>query len=437
MDVSDHASLMQGLAKMAALPDLQSDFPEQYSKHWQNQGKSGTVQIFNARLIDQPCELTFSLFFSGEQVIQTGILVKFQDQAAINEVRKGDVFDFKNTQRLDPVAILKELVASITGEATETSSESTSFTLAVDDDAESEVFRSVQQLTGMSRDALTTHWSHLLATNQDRPGIDRASPIIKTWLKKQRDLLDMQFLQDAHLLEPRTQETSVFTAHGRTYTVTLHELRGRLIREKIDHAQPEWWGGTFYAISHGRLTRIPHDQKDRLLALKSFDDGLEFPVEDIFVDHRHIYSVIFTADKAIVWRTRTTSPSLPDRAAPARVERAKVPKGVAQRPQDSTTTEETTNPSPETPKVHPFVLARAEKNYMESLHGKSPNLNAHRQEFMKLLYDSDESHFAGHAEKLSAEMAAAAARVLGRDAAGLSRESALLRAHATIFYAEM
>ena len=90
MDVSDHMSLMQSLAKMAALPDLQSDFPEQYSKHWQNQGKSGTVQIFNARLIDQPCELTFRLFFCGEQVIQTGILVKFQDQAAINEVRKGD-----------------------------------------------------------------------------------------------------------------------------------------------------------------------------------------------------------------------------------------------------------------------------------------------------------------------------------------------------------
>jgi hypothetical protein len=34
-------------------------------------------------------------------------------------------------------------------------------------------------------------------------------------------------------------------------------------------------------------------------------------------------------------------------------------------------------------------------------------------------------------------MAAAAARVLGRDAAGLTRETALLRAHVTIFYAEM
>ena len=127
----------------------------------------------------------------------------------------------------------------------------------------------------------------------------------------------MHFCRMPTWLNRRTQETSVFTAHGRTYTVTLQEMRGRLIREKIDHAQPEWWGGTFYAISHGRLTRIPHDQKDRLLARRCFDDGLEFPVEEIFVDHRHIYCVIFTADEAIVWRTRNTSPSLPDTAAPA------------------------------------------------------------------------------------------------------------------------
>src|SRR5437763_1449559 len=54
MDSSTLKHLMGQFAKMVARPDLKPGFPEQYVKHWENQGRSGKVQIVAVQLVDQP-----------------------------------------------------------------------------------------------------------------------------------------------------------------------------------------------------------------------------------------------------------------------------------------------------------------------------------------------------------------------------------------------
>ena len=302
MDVTSQRLYMEQFAKMVDRPDLRPGVPEQYRKNWENRGRPGTVQIFTVQLVDQPCEVTFSLFFDGEEVIQTGIRVKFRNVEIINGVRKGDVLDYKKRGRIDPVTFLKQHYGSkgLVQERAE------SFTLAVDDDSEPQVWRAVQQLTGQTAEAIKELWRELINTNVNRAGKDQVSPIIKTWLKGQRDKLDMLFLNDVLLLEPREREITYFSGHGHNYMVVCRRLAGRAIRAKIDNADPQWWGGTYYAIRQGELVRMPHDEKDRLKVIKSFDTTMEFPVEEIYVEARHIYSVMFIADEALVWRTRDT-----------------------------------------------------------------------------------------------------------------------------------
>src|SRR4051812_4729843 len=115
MDVTVQKHLMGQFVAMVDRPDLRSGFPEQFQKHWENQGKSGTVQMFRVGLVDQPCEITYSMFFTGdvEEIMQTGIHVKFKGETIINEVRKGDALDFRRTKRIDPVAFLKETFGTV------------------------------------------------------------------------------------------------------------------------------------------------------------------------------------------------------------------------------------------------------------------------------------------------------------------------------------
>jgi len=314
-----------------------------------------------------------------------------------------------------------------------------SFTLAVDDDSEAQVYRAAEQLSGRSVKELQQLWSELLQTNPTRAGKDQISPIIKTWLKSQRDRLDMQYLGDAELLQPRLQEVTSFFAHGRNYTVVCKRLPGQVIRAKIDSADPEWWGGRYYAIRQGVLVRVPHDAKDRQLALKSFSTSLEFPVEDIYVETRHIYCVVFIADEALVWRTRdTVNPDMPyvgPAGEPGKKEKQKP--GMKRKGAVSAVGAEAPQPAaPAPPAVHPFQLARAEKGYMEALQTKSPDLNDRRQEFMGLLFESDRSRFGRRAEELQMEMEEVIGQSLKRDVGAMQREIALVRAHVTIFYAE-
>ena len=93
--------------RMIARSDLRSEFPEQYKKNWENKGVNGSVQIIRCKIADCPCELVFSLFFSADEVVQTGIVIKFEGQTLLNEVQKGDSLGFQATRRIDPVAFLK------------------------------------------------------------------------------------------------------------------------------------------------------------------------------------------------------------------------------------------------------------------------------------------------------------------------------------------
>ncbi|HVT82128.1 MAG TPA: hypothetical protein VHM90_15910, partial [Phycisphaerae bacterium] len=113
MDSADYEKLLERFVRMVDKPGLKSEFPEQYQKHWENRGRSGIVQIIQAHLVNEPCELKFSLFFDGAEVIQTGILIKFQREPVINEVRKGDILNYRDQQRVDIVAFLKNSFGTV------------------------------------------------------------------------------------------------------------------------------------------------------------------------------------------------------------------------------------------------------------------------------------------------------------------------------------
>ncbi len=439
-----HAALhptVKRFLKMVARPDLRSEFPEQYQKNWEDKGEMGVVRIIRCRIADHPCELTFSLFFMGEAVKQTGIVIKYQGEALLNEVRKGDVLRFHATKRIDPVVFLKESYpTSSPGMPTG----SVSYALEVDDDAEAEVFRAVEQLTGKSEYELRDIWQELIATNTTRRGTDQVSPIIKTWLKRERDRIDLQYLRFAELLLPRAQEVAYFSAHGHTCIVVARRMHGGRIRRMIDAVEPEWWGGTFYGLNMGKLVRMPHEQKDRLLALKSFTGELEFPVEEIYIDNRHIYAVLFVGQEALVWRT--LDQAAPDftgvmpvvAAAPAEKSESflsRLKRKAAAAPAVPVEQAEAALPY-EAPSVHPYLVARAEKAYMAALRERSAELKEARKEFLQLLYDSNVGRFLNNPEEFKGEIQGAIAKALRKDAAGIQKEAALIEAHVTIFYAE-
>lgn len=435
MDVSAQRVLTGQFVKMVDRPDLRPGLPEQYKKNWENRGRTGTVQIFTVPLVDQPCEVTFSLFFDGEEVIQTGIRVKFRNAELINVVRKGDALDYQRRQRIDPVAFLKQHYGS-KGLA---QGGAESFTLAVDDDSEPQVWRAVQQLTGQTADAIKDMWQELINTNASRPGKDRVSPIIKTWLKSQRDKLDNLFLNDVWLLEPREQEITYFQGHGHNYMVVCKRVSGQIIRAKIDSADPEWWGGTYYAIRQGGLVRVPHDEKDRLKVFKAFDTTLDFPVEEIYVESRHVYSVVFVGEEALVWRTRDTmNPERPVYAPPEEPQKKGKFMGRFRRKEAEVVEmpEEEEPVAPAAPAVHPYDLAKAEKGYLEALQTRSAELNDRRQGYMRLLYASDVARFGNGPEELQIEMEGAVGQALKRDPLAMEREIALVRAHVMIFVTE-
>jgi hypothetical protein len=441
MDSSYQHAAMQRFVKMVDKPNLRSEFPEQFSKHWENKGRSGTVRIIQASLVNEPCDLKFSLFFDGEEVIQTGVQIKFQQEPLINEVRKGDVLDYKNTQRVDLVAFLKQNYGSLSADGLPREYTSASYALAIDDDAEPQVFRAVRQLTGKSEEEIKEQWTRLVATNPERPGKDRVSPIIKVWLKKERDRLDMQYLQDARILHPRTQEVTQFVAHDRFYTVITKNLSVDAIRANIDCADPEWWSGSFYAYVNTIFSRVPHDPRDRLTFLDQFDSSAEFLTEEIFVDNRHIYSVIYVGEEALVWRTRNQVSAAPVGAFQPPAEPAEP--GAGRKLLDRLTGKSLEAPGEAVmeleesslPAAHPYMVLRAEKAYLKAL-PKAPTLNERRREYFTLLYDSDPSRFRGNPDELLAEMDAPIARLMRKHAAALERERRLLHAHVVIFYDE-
>jgi hypothetical protein len=425
--------------KMVARPDLRAEFPEQYEKRWENKGFSGKVQIIRCKIADHPCELVFSLFFNADEVIQTGIVIKYQGEALLNEVRKGDALDFKTTRRIDPVAFLK---AAYPWTNTGTPPDSVSFTLAVDDDSEAEVWRAVRQLTGKSDPELQLIWGELIASNAQRMGKDQVSPIIKTWLKKERDRIDLEYLRFAQVLLPRSQDVVHFAVPGHTCAVVTKHMRGTQIRELIDAVEPEWWGGMFFGLNQGQLVRIAHEQKDRLLALKNFASAYEFPVEEIFIDNRHLYSVLFVGQEALVWRTRHQaaaefSMTMPTVAAAPDKGDGFLSRLKRKPPPPPPVPETDESPANEAPAMNPYKMVRAEKAYMEALRKKSGELKTLRKEYLQLLYDSDPRRFQNAPEELRAEIQGAIEKALGKDAAGIQKEAALIEAHVTIFFEEL
>ena len=442
MDTSVLRVLQKKFSKIVSKPDLKSELPEQNKKHWENQGRSGTQQIIHVRLVDQPCEMTFSLFMSPtDEVIQTGIVIKYQNEPVLNEVRKGDALGYKETKRIDPVAFLKGNFATATEEAPwgpgvgQVASDS--FTLEVDDDSEEEVFRAVEHLCGRTQEELKEFWQGLIAGNGTRLGKDQVSPIIKTWLKRERDRLDMQYLRDADLLLPKEKEIQDFAGHQRFYTVVSKRERGNVIREKVDSADPDWWGGMLYGNQRGKLVRVPHDPRDRVKLLKTFDGAVEFPVEEIFIDHRHIYSVVFIGEEALVFRTRNQVSTFLQKGAPkgpaqgdTRAQRLRASAAAPPKSDEEWAAEVTGE-------VHPFMVAKAEKAYMEALKKRTPELNAARKEFMELSYKANRWKFKANPEELKKEIEGAIVKALGKDVAGIQKEAALIGAHVTIFYAEI
>jgi hypothetical protein len=441
VDSVKHPSVRRFL-EMVARPDLRSEIPEQYQKHWENKGYSGNVQIVRCRIADHPCELTFSLFFNVDEVIQTGILIRFQGETLLNEVRKGDALDFMATKRIDPVVFLKQNYASA---GSGTRLESPSFTLAVDDDSEEPLFRAVLQLTGKGADDMRSIWAELLATNSQRLGKDQASPIFKTWLRRERDRIDLQYLRFARLLLPRSQDVVHFASQGHTCIVAGKRMRGTHIRQMIDAVDPEWWGGMFFGLNQGALVRVPHDQKDRLLALKSFASSYEFPIEEIFIDNRHLYSVLFVGPEALVWRTRhqavaDMSIALPEVAAtPAkggvlsRLKERFTPSSGAAAPAGPPAEE---SPADEAPSPNAYWVARAENAYMTALRDKSADLKNVRKQYLQVLYDSDVGRFYRNPAELLIEVQGTLEQALAKDPVALQKEAALAEAHVTIFYEE-
>jgi len=446
MEAANHPTVKRFL-HMVGRPDLRAEFPEQYQKNWENKGGKGTVQILHVKIAEHPCELTFSLFFNADEVIQTGIVVKYQDETLLNEVRKGDALNYGLTKRIDPVTFLKELFPTANAEAP---FDSTSFTLAVDDDSETEVWRAVRQLTGKSESELRVIWEGLIATNAHRLGKDQVSPIIKTWLKRERDRLDLEYLRFAQLLLPRAQEVVAFAAPGHTCVVVGKRMRGSEIRQMIDAVEPEWWGGTFFGRNQGHLVRVAHEQKDRLLALKSFESSFEFPVEELFIDNRHIYSVVFVGQEALVWRTRHEVPTEDSGAMPAVAAAPSKGEGFLARLKHKSTPSHLSPASPppqgapqadenmphQAPEAHPYLVARAEKAYMAALRAKSAELKGTRKEYLKLLYDSDRRRFANNPGELRSEIQGAIEKARRKDPAGIQKEAALIEAYVTILYEE-
>ena len=423
--------------QMIARPDLRAEFPEQFEKHWENKGLSGTVRILHFRIANHPCDLTFSLFFNGEEVVQTGIVIKYQGEPLLNEVQKGDSLNYMVAKRIDPIAFLK---LNYPNAGPGLPAETQSYTLAVDDDSEPEVLRAVQHLTGKSEFELQAIWQELLVTNDQRAGVHRVSPIIKTWLKKERDRIDLQYLRFAEILQPRTGDVMQYSRGAHQCVVVRKGISGQRIREMIDVAEPEWWGGMYFGMNQGQLVRVPHEAKDRYLVLEGLDSKFEFPVEEIFVDNRQIYAVMFVGEEALVWRTlhqaapdfSQTMPevaSLPQQPAKESglLSRLK-PKAVEPEPESSAM------PEPTAPEAHPYLVARAEKEYMAALRGRKPELKAARQEYLRLVYESDPNRYAANPAELSAEICGAAEKALGRDAAAIQREASLLDAYVTIFF---
>jgi hypothetical protein len=426
---------------MVARPDLRSEIPEQYQKHWENKGFTGTVQIVRCRIADHPCELTFSLFFNGEEVIQTGIMIRYQGETLLNEVRKGDALDYMASKRIDPVVFLKQMYPT-TGSGKRM--ESPSFTLAVDDDAEAPVLRAMRQLTGKDEEELRAIWAELLATNSKRLAKDQVGPIFRTWLRRERDRIDLQYLRFAELLQPRAQDVVQFAAQGHTGIVRCKRLRGTQIRAMIDAAEPEWWGGAFYGLNQGVLVRVAHEENDRLRVLKSFESGFEFPVEDIYIDNRHLYSVIFVGEEALAWRTRQqavadASMALPEVAAGST-------KGVLSRLKDKFAASPAAPAAGDAPvgQSQPedmpassgYWAARAEKAYMKALRDKSADLKNLRKEYLQALYDSSPARFYRNPAELLIEVQGAIEHALAKDPVALQKEAALIEAHVTIFYEE-
>ena len=431
-------STVRRFLKMVARPDLRADFPEQYQKHWENKGFSGNVQIIRCKIADHPCELVFSLFFNAGEVIQTGIVIKYQGEALLNEVRKGDTLNFRETRRIDPVAFLK---AAYPWTNTGTAPDSESFTLSVDDDSEAEVWRAVRHLTGKSDPEIQLIWGELIAGNSQRKGIDRVSPIIKTWLKKERDRIDLEYLRFAQVLLPRSQNVVHFAAPGHACAVVTKPMRGTRIRELIDAVEPEWWGGMFFGLNQGQLVRIAHEQKDRLLALKSFESSYEFPVEEIFIDNRHLYSVLFVGQEALVWRTRQQaaadfSMTMPTVAAGPHKGDGFLSRLKRKPPPPLPVPQADENPADEALAMNPYKMVRAEKAYMAALRKKTGDLKELRKDYLQLLYDSDPRRFQHNPEELRAEIQGAIEKALGKDAPGIQKEAALIEAHVTIFFEE-
>jgi hypothetical protein len=435
--------VVQRFLKMVARPDLHSEFPEQFEKHWENKGILGKVQIIRCRIADHPCELVFSLFFNEyDEVVQTGIVIKFEQETLLNEVQKGDALDFHATRRIDPIAFLKTNYP-VAGAVASTASKS--YTLAVDDNSEEELWRAVRQLTGKSDFEIREIWQELLNGNSKRLGKDQISPIINTWLKKERDRIDLQYLRFAQLLQPRAGNSVTFTAPNHTCVVACKHFPGTYIRGFVDAVDPEWWGGRFYRLNQGALECVAHEQQDRILALKSFDNAMEFPVEEIYIDNRHIYSVIFVGDEALVWRTKnqivTSVPgAMPTVATPSGkgeglLSRLKRKAASSAAPAAEPPADDLDRPGP--PAAHPYHLARAEKAYMAALAAKTPNLKEARQNYLKLLFESDPRRFRASREDFLAEIQGAISTALKRNPAAVQKEFALIEAHATILYDEM
>ncbi|HVT82791.1 MAG TPA: hypothetical protein VHM90_19290, partial [Phycisphaerae bacterium] len=316
------------------------------------------------------------------------------------------------------------------------------YALEIDEDSEPQVFRAVEQLTGRSAESLKEQWSALVATNPERSGMEQVSPIIRIWLKKVRDRLDMQYLQGARLLHPREKEVTQFVVNDRFFTVITKAFTGQEIRGKIDSTDPEWWGGAYYAYVNTVFSKVPHDSRDRFTFLDKYDLGAAFSCEEIFVDNRHIYTVIYTGEdgsEALVWRTRNqvSSEAIGIFQAPAEpAERGKTRQWIDKlagkdEPQaQAVETEESLLPA-----AHPYRVLQSEKAYVLAL-PRSPTLNERRREYISLLYDSDPSKYHGKMEQLLEEVDGLLRKVFKKNPPGLERERRLLQAHAVIFYDE-
>ena len=279
---------------------------------------------------------------------------------------------------------------------------------------------------------LKEQWSELVATNPQRSGMYQVSPIIRIWLKKERDRMDMQNLQGARILHPREQEVTRFATHHRFYTVITKLLTGGEIRSKIDSTDPEWWGGSYYAYVNTIFSRVPHDPRDRFTFLDAFDPGATFVCEETFIDNRHIYTVVYVGDEnreALVWRTRNqvTAQVIGIFEPPPEPQRGRARQimdklaGKEEPAEAAVDVEESLLPA-----AHPYRVLQAEKAYVLAL-PKSPTLNDRRREYLTLLYDSDPSRFRGNIDVILSEIDGLLLKVFKKKPAGLERGAAFCR----------